>query len=89
MRQLLESAETFLETAPDDIDLGVMDMQESEPKADEEQDDWMRVQQPDGDEEEEIPAYQISQPDQMLAEHCLAYWHQDDNHEKYIIKILI
>ena len=56
-----------------------MDMQESEPEADEEQEDWMRVQQPDGD-EEEIPAFQLSQPDQMPAEHWFAYWHQDDNH---------
>ena len=57
-----------------------MDMQESEPEADDEQEDWMRVQQPDGDQEGEIPAYQISQPDQMPAEHWLAYWHQDNHY---------
>lgn len=77
---MLESAESYLELNEGDVELAEMDMEQEAPEVDDEQEEWMRLQQPPRlSDDPALQQIQLNQGQDNPEEHY-QYWHLDDQH---------
>ena len=78
---MLESAESYLELNEVDVELAEMDMEQEAPEVDDdEQEDWMLIQQlPRVSDDPVLQQIQLNQ-DQDIPEEHYQYWHLDDQY---------